>query len=113
MATDAFLQRFQQLTDLTLRKLMPRLLAVLEASDVRHPFGAVFDRLDGFEVLIDVPWWIALNEQRNRLIHEYAMSADDRARELANAWEAAGRLRDELVRIRDDRVLGRRLFGHD
>ena len=113
LATDAFLQRFQQVTDLALRKLLPRLLAVLEDQEPRHPFGAVFDRLDGFEVVSDVPWWIALNEIRNRLIHEYAMSTDDRAAELGRAWDAAHRLHDELVRIRNDRELGRRLFGYD
>lgn len=113
LATDAFLQRFQQLTDLALRKLFPRMLAVLEQSDVRHPFAAVFDRLDGYEVLSDVSWWVALNETRNRLIHEYAMSADDRAGEIARAWTAAGRLHAELIRIREDRDLGRRLLNDD
>jgi hypothetical protein len=113
LATDAFLQRFQQVTDLALRKLLPRLLAVLEDSDVRHPFGAVFDRLDGFEVLADVPWWLALNELRNRLVHEYAMGEDERARELAHAWAAAERLSAELVCIREDRVLAQRVLPHD
>ena len=113
LATDAFLQRFQQVTDLALRKLLPRLLAVLESSDVRSPFDAVFDRLDGYEVLSDVDWWIRLNEIRNRLIHEYAMGADERATEIKGAWAAAARLCSELVRIRDDRELGSRLFPHD
>lgn len=113
LATDAFLQRFQQVTDLVLRKLLPRLLAVLENSDVRHPFAAVFDRLDGYEMLSDVPWWIGLNEIRNRLIHEYAMGIEERASEIKRAWEAAGRLRSEVVRIKEDQALSRRLFPHD
>lgn len=113
LATDAFLQRFQQLADLTLRKLFPRLLSVLESSDAIHPFGAVLDRLDGYEVLSDVPWWIELNETRNRLIHEYAMSPEQRDTELESAWKAAARLHLEIVRVRDDRALGRQLFGHD
>lgn len=113
LATDAFLQRFQQLTDLALRKLYPRILSVLEQSDVRHPFAAVLDRLDGYEVLSDVSWWIALNETRNRLIHEYAMSAEDRAKEIAQAWTAAQRLHAELTRIREDRTLGQGLLGDD
>ncbi len=113
LATDAFLQRFQQVTDLALRKLFPRLLAVLENSDVRHPFAAVFDRLDGYDILSDVPWWIALNEIRNRLIHEYAMEREQRAGEIERAWDAAARLHAELIRIRDDRALGKRLFHHD
>lgn len=112
LATDAFLQRFQQVTDLALRKLFPRILAVLEASDMRYPFGAVLDRLDGYEVLSDVAWWIELNAIRNRLIHEYAMSDEDRAAELARAWQAAGHLRAELRRIREDEDLGRKL-RHD
>lgn len=113
LATDAFLQRFQQLTDLTLRKLFPRLLAALEESDVRHPFGAMLDRLDGYEILADVPWWLALNDLRNRLIHDYAMSVDERVEEMARAWQAALRLRDELVRISEDRDVVGRLFRHD
>lgn len=113
LATDAFLQRFQQFTDLALRKLMPRLLAVLEDSDTRHPFGAVFDRLDGYEILSDVPWWIKLNEVRNRLIHEYAMGLDERTAEMARAWSAAAQLCNELTRIREDRALAERLFPND
>lgn len=113
LATDAFLQRFQQVADLTMRKLFPRLLAVLESSDALHPFGVVLDRLDGYEVLSDVPWWIELNEVRNRLTHEYAMPADQRAAELAAAWQAALRLFAEVVRIREDDMLGRKSFGHD
>lgn len=113
LATDAFLQRFQQVIDIALRKLFPRLLAVLENSDVRHPFGAVLDRLDGYEVLSDVPWWIALNEIRNRLIHEYAMGAEDRRIEIARAWDAASRLRAELLRITEDRALARGILPHD
>lgn len=113
LATDAFLQRFQQVTDLVLRKLFPRLLAVLENSDVRHPFGAVLDRLDGYEVLADVPWWLDLNEIRNRLIHEYAMTVEQRATEIGRAWAAAAMLRAEVVRLREDKALGRRLFPDD
>jgi hypothetical protein len=110
LATDAFLQRFQQVTDLTLRKLFPRLLAALENSDVRHPFGAMLDRLDGYEILSDVPWWIELNEIRNRLTHEYAMSDDARAAEIAKAWAAAGRLHAEIIRVRDDRDVRAKVF---
>lgn len=113
MATDAFLQRFQQVTDLALRKLFPRLLAVLESSDMRHPLGVVLDRLDGYEILADVPWWLELNETRNRLIHEYAMGLEIRAAELANAWAAADRLRIELRRIREDGAMNRRFPTYD
>jgi len=113
LATDAFLQRFQQLTDLTLRKLFPRLLGALEGSDMRHPLGAMLDRLDGYEILADVPWWLALNDLRNRLIHEDAMSVDERAEEMARAWQSALRLRDELIRIKEDRDVVGRLFRHD
>ena len=95
---------------MTLRKLFPHLLAVLEQSDARPPFGAVLDRLDGYEVLSDVAWWLELNEQRNRLIHEYAMSEEQRAIELTLAWESAERLRVEVQRIKEDRTLGERLF---
>ena len=105
LASDAFLQRFQQTTDLALRKLLPRFLAVLEESDQKVPFAAVFDRLDGYGVISDVPWWIELNALRNRLIHEYAMLADARASELQAAWRAAARLVDELDRIRTDHAM--------
>lgn len=111
LATDAFLQRFQQVADLTLRKLFPRMVAVLEQSDTRLPFGTVLDRLDGYEVIDDVPGWLALNDLRNRLVHEYAMTDEDRTRELSNALSAAERLADALTRLRDDRVLSGKLFA--
>lgn len=112
LATDAFLQRFQQVTDLALRKLFPRLLAVVEDSDIRHPFGTVLDRLDGYGILSDVAWWIELNEIRNRLIHEYAMAADQRRTEIGLAWKAAARLRKEIERIAEDPTLRTRFFPH-
>ena len=95
------------------RRSLDRDVGALESSDVRHPFAAVFDRLDGFEVLSDVPWWIALGELRNRLIHEYAMTIEERAKEIGAAWTAAGRLRSELFRLREDRDLARKVFPHD
>lgn len=111
LATDAFLQRFQQVADLALRKLFPQLLAALESSDARHPFGAVLDRLDGYEILSDVPWWLALNEIRNRLIHEYAMTPPERAEEIGLAWIAAGRLHAELTRIKNNSDIVKGLFS--
>lgn len=113
LATDAFLQRFQQVTDLALRKLFPRLLAVLEASDTRHPFATALDRLDGYEAIADVPWWIVLNELRNRLIHEYAMNPDDRHRELVSAFQAARRLHAELTRLLTQHDDAEGLQSHD
>ena len=68
LATDAFLQRFNQVTDIALR---------------------------------------------NRLVDEYAMSPDERASELEQAWHAAERLRAELLRIKGDPALAVTLFGHD
>lgn len=100
-AVDAFLQRFQQTADLTLRKLFPRLLAVLEASDTKRAFASVLDRLDGYEVIDDVAWWTELNSIRNRLIHEYAMEPTARAIELARSWSAAGELVRRLDVLRD------------
>ena len=113
LATDAFLQRFQQVTDLVLRKLFPRLLAVSESSDMRHGFGAVLDHLDGYEVIADVPWWIELNETRNRLIQDYAMSVEDRAAEIGKAWIPAIKLRAEVDRIRQDGAVSERLSRQD
>ncbi|MDB5713930.1 MAG: hypothetical protein JWO15_1327 [Sphingomonadales bacterium] len=100
-AADAFLQRFNQVCDITTRKLFPRLLAVLDASDVRHPFITVLDRLDGLGVIADPAWWVDLNAIRNRLIHEYAMSLEERASELSIAWVAALRLVEEIDTIRN------------
>jgi hypothetical protein len=99
-AVDAFLQRFQQATDLTLRKLLPRVLSALEASDARHPFATVLDHLDGYERIDDVSWWVELNDIRNRLTHEYAMTFDVRAAELDLAWASATRLVAEVERLR-------------
>ncbi len=105
LAVDAFLQRFQQVTNIVLRKLFPRLLAVLEADDAKRAFGAMLDRLDGYAIIDDVGWWTELNAIRNRLIHEYAMVADARADELRFAWTAAAQLVTKIDLIRNHPAL--------
>ncbi len=100
LAIDAFLQRFQQVVDLTLRKLFPKLLAALELREERVALRPVLDRLEREGLIESADWWSELNELRNRLVHEYAMSPEQRAIELNTAWRYAPELVEQLAAIR-------------
>lgn len=71
-ALDAFLQRFQQVYDILVRKAMPRALAYLTANERALPFRDMLDALDRLELIESADAWEELNQLRNRLVHEYA-----------------------------------------
>ncbi|HEV2569164.1 MAG TPA: HepT-like ribonuclease domain-containing protein [Sphingomonas sp.] len=100
LTIDAFLQRFQQVVDLTLRKLFPKLVAALELREERVALRPVLDRLEREGLIESADWWSELNELRNRLVHEYAMAPDQRAAELNKAWSYAHGLLEQLEAIR-------------
>ena len=58
-----------------------------------------------------MPWWLALNEIRNRLIHEYAMTPTELTEEIGLAWIAAGKLHAELTRIKNNSDIVKGLFS--
>jgi hypothetical protein len=97
-AIDAFLQRFQQVSDLLLRKAFPRLLAALEERDERHRFRDMLDELERFGVIESADLWSDINDLRNRLVHEYAMDPEPRSRELNLAWSMAPLLIEAVQR---------------
>lgn len=88
-AIDAFLQRYQQVADLLLRKLFPRVLAVIEQRGEQLRFRDMLDALERYRVIDSADEWSDIAEQRNRLVHEYAMEAPARAHELNGAWASA------------------------
>lgn len=95
---DAFLQRYQQVADLILRKAFPRLLAALEQRDERVRFRDMLDELERYGVIDSADFWSDVNDQRNRLVHEYAMEPAERAAELNRAWAFAPALVEAVER---------------
>ena len=86
---DAFLQRYQQVADLLLRKAMPRLLSAIEERDERLRFRDMLDELERYGVIESADQFSDINEQRHRLVHEDAMEPSARAAELNLAWAFA------------------------
>ena len=97
---DAFLQRFQQASDLLLRKLFPRLLAVIEASPEPVPFVDVLERLHRFGLLDEPHDWATLNELRNRLVHDYVLDRDELAEDFNLAWAMSDAVLGQIDRLR-------------
>lgn len=97
-ALDAFLQRFNQALDHVLRKLFPRLQAAISADDELLPVTALFEALHRAGVIESVEEWRELIEVRNRLTHDYALDAVERADVLNDAWSRAPALLEQLGR---------------
>ena len=97
---DQFLQRFQQVVDITLRKLFPSVTVVVSGTAPPRFFRDMLDLLERAEIIADASWWAEVNDQRNRLAHEYAMEASVRASELNTARAAAQIVVEQLERIR-------------
>lgn len=100
-ARDAFLQRFQQTSDHLLRKLLPRSLAAIDGSAEFRPMRDMLDALERAGAIDSPDPWLTLIELRNRLIHEYALSDQELAADLNDAWVMAPWLLDQIARMRD------------
>lgn len=88
-AIDAFLQRYQQTADLLMRKVFPLVLAVLREREDVVRFRDILDGLERQGVIDSADEWSEVNEQRNRLVHEYAMAPNERVAEINAAWVTA------------------------
>jgi hypothetical protein len=99
-ALDAFLQRFNQMLDHILRKLFPRLQAVLSVDDELLPVRELFEKLHRAGIIADVVAWRELIEVRNRLTHDYALEPLERAAALNDAWTRAPALLEQIDRAR-------------
>jgi hypothetical protein len=104
---DQFLQRFLQVTDITLRGLFPRVATAFFAAPSPQYFRDLLDKLERAEIIDDAAWWVELNNLRNRLVHEYAMEPVVRQRELNAAWTAASTVVQQIERVR---VLAEKLW---
>ena len=99
-ALDAFLQRFNQLLDHLLRKLFPRLEALISADDDLLPVRQLFENLHRAAVIDNIDVWRELIEVRNRLTHDYALDPLERADAMNDAWMRAPVLLAQIDRAR-------------
>ncbi len=97
-ALDAFLQRFNQMLDHVLRKLFPRLQAVISVDDELLPLRELFENLHRAGIIADVATWREFIEVRNRLTHDYALDPLERATVLNDAWTRAPALLEQIDR---------------
>jgi hypothetical protein len=97
---DAFLKRFEQITDHLLRKLFPLTIAAADASREVLPFRDVLDRLHRFSLIDEPAMWVSLNELRNRLVHDYALDNEELAADLSAAWQLSPMLLQQVSTLR-------------
>lgn len=99
-AVDAFIQRFEQLFEVAVRRLFPATLGVVDIGDRGDGLLEVINRLERLKFVTDAARWLAWKELRDRLIHEYPDEPVDRASDLTDALEAAEQILVELTVFR-------------
>lgn len=109
---DAFLQRFNQALDQVLRKLFPRVQAAITSSDELLTMRELLDSLHRIGLIQEVQDWLEMIEVRNRLTHEYALDAEERAAALNDAWSRAPALIEQIERTRDFAVARKLVMGN-
>ncbi len=96
---EAFVSRFGRMQDTIAGRLLPRWLTALA-----EPPGAqieVLNRAERLGVLEDTEGWLELRRLRNRLVHEYAESAERLAADLLAARERGTMLFETYNRVRE------------
>lgn len=97
--TQAFLKTFEQLQDLVANRLI-RAILVEEAIDTSGWSARdAFDKMEALGALQDAHEFRKIAQLRNRLVHEYPMSAERRAQRINDAIAAARRLRLDVVSL--------------
>jgi hypothetical protein len=107
-AVDAFVQRFQQMLEHMLQRFYPALYRLEEGGE-RPPTRLELYRWVEERSLVDAALsWVERVETRNRLVHEYPLSPEDRSAALISAIRHANEMLDEY-RLGIQRVEGRGL----
>lgn len=96
---DAFLKRWEQLQDFLANRLLRAIFAMLLEPTERMSARSAFNRAASLGVLHDERRFIAMQELRNRLAHEYPMSDAKRAARINDAWAFAPALLEEHDRM--------------
>lgn len=99
-ASDAFLQRFEQMSKIMPRRLFPATLRVLDLEDRALGLRETLLRLEKLGFLDDAAVWLRRKELRDRLVHEYPDDPADRVADLSGALEEAAAMIGELGRFR-------------
>lgn len=77
---------FEQLYDLTWRRLMRGLLLLSGEDPASLSANNLFRRVETLSASFDADRWMALGITRNRLVHEYPFNAALQARNGNDAW---------------------------
>lgn len=93
----ALLRLFEQLYDLTWRRLMRGLLLLSGEDPASLSANNLFRRVEVLSGAFDANQWMALGITRNRLVHEYPFNAALQARNGNDAWRD---LPDLLANVR-------------
>lgn len=100
-AADAFVQRFEQLFEITLRRLFPATARVADVGDRADGLRELLDRLEKLGFIADAPKWVRRKDLRDRLVHEYPDDPRERAADLLSALDEAGVVVAELAQFRE------------
>ncbi len=99
-AADAFLQRFEQMFEMLLRRVFPATLRLVDVADDGEGLLNTLNRLEGLGYLPDAKEWLLRRELRDRLIHEYPDDPAARAADLQAAIAGGRAILTELNHFR-------------
>lgn len=99
-AVDAFIQRFEQVFEVVLRRLFPATLRLVSTGDRSDGFLEMLNRLERLGFVVDPESWVRRKELRDRLVHEYPDDPVERSTDLTAALAAAAEVLAELTRFR-------------
>ena len=97
-AVDAFVQRFQQLHEHVLYRFYPAIYRLETFGDRPPPTATLLAEYEGLGIVDSSREWRRRTELRNRLVHEYPLEPEDRAKALAATIEQAAAMLAEIDR---------------
>ena len=114
-AADAFVQRFEQLFEIVLRRLFPATIRIVGVGGRADSIIEILVQLEQLEFIADAKAWVARKDLRDRLVHEYPDDPDARRIDLLAALASAEAILVELERFRGrlSRIPGFESSTHD
>ena len=100
-AADAFLQRFEQMFEILLRRVFPATVRVVDVAESGEGLLNILNRLEGLRYIDNAHVWVLRKELRDRLIHEYPDEPAERAADLRAAIDGGRAMLGELEQFRD------------